>query len=196
MGNTWVTNMLHSLDNNGVLIRKPGPACLGVVPSAGRRRARRLAEYFGSIVEAVTARPRDEADWVTAIQCPNLGNGGIVLFVVVRDGKMQIADSRKRMIRAFLQTEYCLGIPDYRRIKNRLDRAAPEHPSHGQDVFTGYQIYKLANITKVDGCMRVCVIEILFHLYVERSVLTRTCFCPIYSKSVHVPAEFLSEFAE
>jgi len=48
--------MLHSLDDNGVLIRKPGPA-------------RILAEYFGSIVEAVTARSRDEADWVTAIQC-------------------------------------------------------------------------------------------------------------------------------
>ena len=56
MGNTWVTNMLHSLDDNGVLIRKPGPALS-------------LAEYFGSIMEAVTARPKEEEDWVTAIQC-------------------------------------------------------------------------------------------------------------------------------
>lgn len=56
MGHTWVTNMLHSLDEDGEFSVPPGPA-------------RRLAEYMGSIVEAVTSRPPDEEDWVIAIQC-------------------------------------------------------------------------------------------------------------------------------
>ena len=56
MGNTWVTNMLHSLDKNGDFAREAGPG-------------RRIAAYMGSIVEAVTSRPPDEDDWVTGIQC-------------------------------------------------------------------------------------------------------------------------------
>jgi len=55
VGNTWVTNMLHYLDEDGAFTLGPGPA-------------RRLAEYQGSIVEAVTSRPADE-DWMTTIQC-------------------------------------------------------------------------------------------------------------------------------
>lgn len=56
MGNTWVTNMLHSLDEDGKLARQPDPA-------------RRLAEHFGAIVEEVTARPRDEQDWTIPVPC-------------------------------------------------------------------------------------------------------------------------------
>mgnify|MGYP007062789625 CR=1 FL=1 len=55
MGNTWVTNILHSLDEDGEFAAPPGPA-------------RRLAEYMGSIVKAVTSRPPDQKDWVTAVQ--------------------------------------------------------------------------------------------------------------------------------
>ncbi len=56
MGDTWITNMLHSLDDDGELAAQAGPA-------------RRLAEYMGSIVEAVTSRQPEDDDWVTAIQC-------------------------------------------------------------------------------------------------------------------------------
>ena len=56
MGNTWVINMLHSLDEDGNLARQSSPA-------------RRMAEYFGSIVESVTARPASEQDWVIPVPC-------------------------------------------------------------------------------------------------------------------------------
>ncbi|MEI6150825.1 MAG: hypothetical protein WCS01_17155 [bacterium] len=56
MGNTWVTNVLHYLDEDGQFAVKSGPA-------------RRMAEYTGSIIEAVTSRPAGDDDWVTAIQC-------------------------------------------------------------------------------------------------------------------------------
>ncbi len=56
MGNTWVTNMLHSLDDDGELAAPPGPA-------------RRLAEYMGSIVEAVTSRSPDDTNLWTIVIC-------------------------------------------------------------------------------------------------------------------------------
>jgi hypothetical protein len=57
MGNTWITNMLHCLDDDGNFAMPPG-------------RARSFVMYMGSIVEAVTQRPRDQRDDpVTAIQC-------------------------------------------------------------------------------------------------------------------------------
>ena len=56
MGNTWVSNMLHSLDEDGNFARQPGPG-------------RCLAEYFGSIVVEVTSRSRDEQDWTIPIPC-------------------------------------------------------------------------------------------------------------------------------
>ncbi len=56
MGNTWVTNMLHSLDENGEFCRESGPA-------------RRVAEHMGSIVEAVTSRSADEPSLWTNVLC-------------------------------------------------------------------------------------------------------------------------------
>ena len=56
MGDTWVTDIRHYLDENDDLIREPG-------------LARRLAEYQCSIIAAVTARPPDEVDWGTDIRC-------------------------------------------------------------------------------------------------------------------------------
>lgn len=55
MGNTWVTNILHYLDEEGAFAVKSGPA-------------RRIAERTCAIVEAVTSRPAD-ADRVTAVRC-------------------------------------------------------------------------------------------------------------------------------
>ena len=55
MGNTWVTNILHCLDDNGEFAVKSGPA-------------RRVAEHMCAIVEDVTSRPAD-ADWETAVPC-------------------------------------------------------------------------------------------------------------------------------
>lgn len=55
MGNIWVTNILHYLDENGAFAAKNGPA-------------RQIAEHTCAIVEAVTSRPAD-ADRVTAVRC-------------------------------------------------------------------------------------------------------------------------------
>ena len=56
IGNTWVADIRHFLDENDDLIREPGPA-------------RRLAEHLCAIVEAVTSRARDQLDWVTEVRC-------------------------------------------------------------------------------------------------------------------------------
>lgn len=56
MGDTWITDIRHFLDENNELILEPGIA-------------RRLAEYQGAIIEAVTARPPDKVDFVTGIRC-------------------------------------------------------------------------------------------------------------------------------
>ena len=55
MGNTWVTNILHYLDEDGEFAMKSGPA-------------RRVAEHMCAIVESVTSRPR-EAGWLTDVLC-------------------------------------------------------------------------------------------------------------------------------
>ena len=44
MGNTWVIDVRHYLDDNGQFAVKSGPA-------------RKLAEYVGEIIECVTSRP-------------------------------------------------------------------------------------------------------------------------------------------
>ena len=56
MGDTWVIDIRHYLDENDELVKAPGPA-------------HRLAEYLCALISAVTARPRDEVDWVTEIRC-------------------------------------------------------------------------------------------------------------------------------
>ena len=56
MGDTWVTDIRHCLDENDDLAQELGPA-------------RRLAEHQCAIIATVTARPRDQVDWVTKIRC-------------------------------------------------------------------------------------------------------------------------------
>jgi len=56
MGDTWVIDIRHYLDENDELIQEPGPAY-------------RLAEHQCAIIAAVTARPRDEMDWETDVRC-------------------------------------------------------------------------------------------------------------------------------
>ena len=56
MGDTWISNVLHSLNEDGDLVSPPGPA-------------RRMAEYIGSIVQAVTEQDRHELEDETAIRC-------------------------------------------------------------------------------------------------------------------------------
>lgn len=55
MGNTWVSNVLHYLGDDGEPAVRTGPA-------------RRIAEHVCAIVEAVTSRPAD-ADWMTDVRC-------------------------------------------------------------------------------------------------------------------------------
>jgi len=56
MGDTWITNLRHLLDQDGALpVDLPDPAA-------------RLARYFGSIVEAVTGPARTGAP-LTGIRC-------------------------------------------------------------------------------------------------------------------------------
>jgi len=56
MGDTWVTDIRHYLDDDGNLAEEIG-------------RARRLAGHQCAIIEAVTARPRDQVDWETSVRC-------------------------------------------------------------------------------------------------------------------------------
>ena len=56
MGDTWVTDIRHYLDDDGELIRASG-------------FARRLAEHQCAIISAVTARSRDESEWLTEVRC-------------------------------------------------------------------------------------------------------------------------------
>lgn len=55
MGNTWVSNILHYLNEDGEFAVKSGPA-------------RRIAEHTCAIVKAVTSRPAG-ADWTTDVPC-------------------------------------------------------------------------------------------------------------------------------
>lgn len=56
MGNTWITNMRHFLNEDGTIpVDLPGPAL-------------RLAKYFGSIVEAVSSR-QDLENAHTGVKC-------------------------------------------------------------------------------------------------------------------------------
>ena len=55
MGNTWVTDLRHFLNSDGSILQLPRPAA-------------RLANYFGSIEEAVTARKNSDT-WLTGIRC-------------------------------------------------------------------------------------------------------------------------------
>jgi len=54
MGNAWVTDLQHFLDEDGSMEDMP-------------KRARKLAEYFGRIVKGVTTRKRD--DLATGVKC-------------------------------------------------------------------------------------------------------------------------------
>jgi hypothetical protein len=56
MGDTWVTDIRHYLDDNEELIQEPGPA-------------RRLGEYLCTIIEEVTASTRNKGGWETEVRC-------------------------------------------------------------------------------------------------------------------------------
>ena len=56
MGNTWITDIRHFLDENGSLIQQP-------------RAARLLAAYIGSIISAITRRSVYQEDQNTDIAC-------------------------------------------------------------------------------------------------------------------------------
>ena len=56
MGNTWITDIRHFLDENDNIGPESGPARL-------------LAEYLGAIIVAVTSCPGSQEDWVTKIGC-------------------------------------------------------------------------------------------------------------------------------
>lgn len=56
MGDTWVTDIRHYLDENDNLAQQLGPA-------------RGLVEHECAIIASVTARPHDKVDWVTEIRC-------------------------------------------------------------------------------------------------------------------------------
>lgn len=55
MANTWIIDMTHYVDEHGAMVTVPAPA-------------RRLAEYFGAIVRAVTWDP-GEAGRGSSIRC-------------------------------------------------------------------------------------------------------------------------------
>ena len=54
MGNTWITDLRHFLDDDGSLADMPRPAC-------------RLTKYLGQIVKAVTTRKRNTL--ATGVRC-------------------------------------------------------------------------------------------------------------------------------
>lgn len=56
MAETWVIDIRHYLDGVGNLSLPPGPA-------------RKLAEYVGSIVHAVTSQAKDSGETVTSVRC-------------------------------------------------------------------------------------------------------------------------------
>ena len=56
MGNTWITDIRHFLDSEGNVIQEPRPARL-------------LAQYFCSIIEAVTGRSVQRQDLSTGEAC-------------------------------------------------------------------------------------------------------------------------------
>jgi hypothetical protein len=56
MGDTWITDIRHFLGDDGSIHNLPGPAA-------------RMADYIGSIIEAVTSRNPGEIEFVTGIRC-------------------------------------------------------------------------------------------------------------------------------